>query len=321
MTAPLGWALFAAVVSGTAVALATSLLVRPTRRLAARVRPYTVASRTSLGRSADVLSVATPDAALSGGTIRRLFGPPVQALADRLGRVVDASGEERLLLKLRQAGLLVDVPVERRVQDYRVRQLGNAAAGAAIGVAVGLVIGGSPSEVLVAGALGFVVGVTRWRGRLDRCIDERRNRMRIELYTINQLLAMNVRIGGGVIQAVQRVVARGNGAVVDELAEVLRAHSTGLRAPEAFARMARLTPEPNAARTYRLLAAGAEFGADLADALLSLSEDIRDARREALKRTATRRRAAMLLPIIAILAPVMLLFIAAPLPSLIFGVR
>jgi hypothetical protein len=52
-----------------------------------------------------------------------------------------------------------------------------------------------------------------------------------------------------------------------------------------------------------------------------LSEDLRDARREDLRRVATKRRAAMLVPTIAILAPIMLLFIAAPLPSVIFGSR
>jgi len=88
---------------------------------------------------------------------------------------------------------------------------------------------------------------------------------------------------------------------------------------EALQFAARVTPEPHAARTYRLLASGAELGADLATGLRLLSEDIRGQRTEALKRAATRRRAAMLVPIIAILAPVMLLFIAAPLPSIIFG--
>ncbi|HMG27439.1 MAG TPA: hypothetical protein VKH36_11575, partial [Acidimicrobiia bacterium] len=59
----------------------------------------------------------------------------------------------------------------------------------------------------------------------------------------------------------------------------------------------------------------------LAGALGALSEDLRDARREDLRRVATKRRAAMLVPTIAILAPIMLLFIAAPLPSVIFGSR
>jgi hypothetical protein len=91
--------------------------------------------------------------------------------------------------------------------------------------------------------------------------------------------------------------------------------------PEAYRRGAEITPEPNAARTYNLFAAGTERGVDLGTALRSLSEDLRDARREELRRAATKRRAAMLIPTIAVLAPIMLLFIAAPLPTVIFGGR
>jgi Flp pilus assembly protein TadB len=145
--------------------------------------------------------------------------------------------------------------------------------------------------------------------------------MRLELYTVNQLLAMHVRTGAGPIQAVQRLVDRGVGAVVDEFAAVLTAVRRGTPEPAAFRRAAELTAEPAAARTYKLFAAGAERGVDLAAGLRALSEDLRDARREEIRKTATRRRAAMLVPTIAVLAPVMLLFIAAPLPSIVFGSR
>ena len=50
-------------------------------------------------------------------------------------------------------------------------------------------------------------------------------------------------------------------------------------------------------------------------------EGLRDDRREDLKKAATRRRAAMLVPIIALLAPVMLLFILAPIPRIVFGLH
>ena len=86
-------------------------------------------------------------------------------------------------------------------------------------------------------------------------------------------------------------------------------------------RIAESTPEPLAARTYKLLSSGSERGADLAKALLALSEDVRDQRRNEVRRNATKRQGAMLLPIIVCLAPVMLLFIAGPLPSIIFGAK
>jgi Flp pilus assembly protein TadB len=123
------------------------------------------------------------------------------------------------------------------------------------------------------------------------------------------------------VQAVRRIVERGDGAVVDELSDVLDMLRHGATEPAAFRRAADLTPEPAAARTYRLFATGVERGVDLADGLRSLSDDLRDARREEIRKTAVRRRAAMLVPTIAVLAPVMLLFIAAPLPSIVFGAR
>ena len=70
----------------------------------------------------------------------------------------------------------------------------------------------------------------------------------------------------------------------------------GVSEPDAFRRAAEVTPEPAAARTYKLFAAGAERGVDLADGLRALSEDLRDTRREEIRKTATKRRAAMLVP-------------------------
>ena len=312
---PDGRIALASILAGVTAAAAAGLIVRPTPRLAARVPPYTLITRSRLGRSADIPDLAG-EAWLSSGTFRRLFGPPVLALAGWLGGLLDARSDEGLRLLLRQAGYRNLSP-----EEYRVRQLGAAALGAAAGVTVGLFLVGSAAVVLVLGALGFIVGATRWRGRLDRGTALRRERLRVELYTVNQLLAMHIKTGGGPIQATQRIVARGSGVVVEELAEVLRMIAGGTSPQEAFARAAALTAEPQAARTYELLAAGTERGVDVAAALLAFSEDIRDDRREDLKKAATRRRAAMLVPIIALLAPVMLLFILAPIPRIVFGLH
>jgi pilus assembly protein TadC len=143
--------------------------------------------------------------------------------------------------------------------------------------------------------------------------------MRIEIYTIDQLLALRVRTGGGVVSAVQDLCARGAGEVVDDLSEALRLHRAGLPAAEAFQRIAAATPQPACSRTYLLLAAAEERGADLAPALLALADDVREERRDDFRRASTKRRAALLVPIIAVLAPVMLLFVGAPLPSLVLG--
>jgi Flp pilus assembly protein TadB len=243
------------------------------------------------------------------------------AAATRIGRLLEQSSDEVVSLRLRQSGLFDHVGEEERLGVYRLRQLGAIGASLGAGALMAVMMRLPTVRALSVVALALVVGATRQRGRLDRAIEARRIRMRIEIYTVNQLLAMRVRTGGGVVHAVSQLIGRGRGDVVGELAEVLRLHRAGLKASEAFLRAARLTPEPACARTYALLAAADERGADLAGGLLELSEDVREARREAMRRAATKRRAAMLVPIIGILAPVMLLFIGAPLPQLVLNWR
>lgn len=311
-------ALLPALFTGIAVAMVARLVIPPRRGLASRVRPYSVVGRASLGKPVD--SVEPAAGTLSGTTLQRLFGPPVQSLARMLGRVLETGGEEALLLRLRQTDLLQDIPEASRAQEYRIRQLAASVLGVAGGGVVGLVVFGSAGAALGLAFVGFVVGATRWRGRVDSAIEERSERARIELYTVNQLLAMRTRAGGGVIQAVQLVAERGQGVVAGDLRHVLRLHRGGMGVTAAFRRMAEITPEPYAARTYRLLGGAEERGTDLGKALLALSVDVREARRDTLRRQATKRRAAMLIPIIGIMAPVMLLFIVAPVTRIVFGI-
>jgi len=306
----------AAASTGLLFAGLAGLIVRPTPRLAPRVRPYTIVARAGLGRSADVMAAARPSSTVTGGTIRSIFGPPVVALARRIGRLVESRSEEHLRLRFLHGGFF-----DMTVEEYRVKALGQAVLFTGAGVVLGAVLLRSPGLTLLFGMCGFTFGATRWKGRVDRAVVERTERIRLELYTVNQLLAIHIRTGAGPVQATQRVVDRGAGVMVDELDAVLVWIRSGMPEPDAYRRAAELTPEPNAARTYNLFAAGAERGVDLGTALRSLSEDLRDARREELRRAATRRRAAMLIPTIAVLAPIMLLFIAAPLPTVIFGGR
>jgi Flp pilus assembly protein TadB len=303
-------ALVAAVGIGAGASAGAALLVPPTPRLAPRVRPYNVTARRDLGH------LDLPGAPSAAGLWAGLFGPPLRAAVARAARRLEPRADDRIERLLRQAGEHARTP-----DEYRVRQLGEGVVGAVLGgAAAGLVLH-APLVALLAGVAGFVVGSTRPRRRLERAVEARATQMRRELYTVNHLLAMHVRTGAGPMQAVQRLVARGHGAVVGELRHALTWIRSGMGEAAAFRRAAELTSEPSAARTYQLLAAGVERGVDLAGGMLALSEDIRDARREQLHKDAVRRRAAMLVPTIGILAPIMLLFIAAPLPSIVLGQR
>ena len=294
-----------------ALSAAARLFVPPTARLAPRVRPYVVAGRSALGCPPALLD---PDVdAGPGGSLVRLFGPLLGASAPgRPPRRIAVRCAPRASPRAGGSGGV-------SVDEHRVRQVSQGAVAAVVGGAAAAIVLRAPVGTLaVAMGAGFW-GVTRARAAVDRLIRQRAERIRLELPTINQLLALHVRTGAGPMQAVQRVVARGHGVVVDELETALRRSRAGGRESDAFRSIASLTPEPSAARTYELFAVAVERGADLAEGLLALGDQLREARREEVRKQAVRRRAAMLLPTIGILAPIMLLFIAAPLPSIVLG--
>lgn len=309
-------AMLGALGAGVSVTAASWLAIQPYRRLAPRLRPYTGLARIRLARSYDVRGQARRRA--GGSALVDLFGPIVDSVVDRLSSLVGASDDERLALRLRQAGLYPGLDPADRTREFRVRSLGRAALlGIGLG-ALGMAFGGTRSMVVLGGC-GLVLGAARARGRVTSAITERRERVRAELYTLNQLIALRTRVGGGVIDALRHLVERANGVFVDEVAEVLRLHATGVPMAEALRRAAHLTAEPEAARTYTVLATAQDRGADLGEALLDLSVDLRNQRRDDLRRQAASRRLWLVVPIVLILAPVLLLFIGAPVPTLIFG--
>ncbi len=314
-----GWVLLTAALTAIAASAAVHTVVRPTVRLSGRLRPYSAVSRSMLGSSTLLLRWETSTGFAKRMGLGRLLGPPLTALAGRVGSFIEATSEERLVIKIRQSGLFTNTNGAARLQEYRIRQFTTAVAGAAAASALGLFLARPTLLVLILAVTGFVGGAAYWRSRIDRAIEARRTRMEIELYTVNQQLALRVRIGGGVIAAVRQLVGRSRGAVVEELREAMRLIQGGMPASKSFDRLADLTPEPQAARLYQLLATSEERGSDLAEALLSMSEDIREDRREAMRRLATKRRAAMLIPIVGLMAPIIILFVGAPLPWIVFG--
>ena len=313
-----GLAIAAIAASVTFAVVGVALVVRPLRRLGPRVRPYTAATRVELGLTPDISS-RTGLPAASDGAWHRLVLRSIFHGLDRLASVLVFIDEDSLALRLRQSGLYPGLDESRRTQAYRMGALGRMVLFTSGLTALALFTNGSTTRVLFFGAAGALLGGFLTRSRVGGAVRRRRESIRAELYTINQLVAMYTRVGGGAFEAIRYVVERARGVAVDEMAEVVQLHERGWSLREALERAERLTPEPEAARTYRLVATSQEQGSDLAEALLGLSKDLRAERRDDLRRQAAKRRIMMVIPVVVILAPVTLLFMAAPIPSIVFG--
>lgn len=297
-----GVTLLAATAAALAVGLLSRAILRPLPRLAPRLAPYSARARAQLGTT-------MPQRAVGPTSV---WGPLVAALANALAGVVDASSAEATALRLRQAGFAMDV------DDYRNRQLAWTVGGLAGGGALAVVLRAGPVMVFVLMAVGAVFSLARWRSQVDRRIDARRTTMRAEAPMMCQLLAVWLQTGDTAIGALERLVGRTVGVTTTELASAASLIRGGSLAPEVLERLARECAEPSTARLYRLYAATWSAGGD-PTALLALANDLRAARRQDLERTMARRRTLMVIPLVLVLGPIMILFIVAPIPSLIFG--
>ncbi len=161
---------FLAIASTITFAAATAwVLVRPYRSLAGRVRPYATVSRVRLTRAADVRGTAQGGPTFGDATLRRLFAPIVDRVLTSFGRLIATSNTERLMLRLRQAGLYPDLGEVERVQEFRTRSFVRAVGWAALFGLLGLLIRG-PLYMVLFGTLGFVFGVLNARGRIDKAV-------------------------------------------------------------------------------------------------------------------------------------------------------
>jgi Flp pilus assembly protein TadB len=264
--------LVAALLTGITAASITVLVAPPTRRLGPRLAPYAQRARALIGHNADAsVVVPPPQPAVTG-----VFGPIAAAGAQRLSGLLDRGGDDEIAHRLRQAGRRDLTP-----DQYRSRQLAGAVRGLVIFVAVGLVAAPSGPTVVLAAVLGVIWGTSRWRTGIDRAIARRREQMRAELYTTAQILAIDIRANVAPLVAVDHLVARGGGAVTDELGDAIDWIGDGATARDAFERLAHATPEPAAARLYRLLATSdVGAGETLAGALRHTANDLRAQRRE-----------------------------------------
>ncbi|MDQ6724974.1 MAG: type II secretion system F family protein [Actinomycetota bacterium] len=307
-----------ALCAALAVGCAVMAVARPPRRLGPRVHDYTLVARSKLGSGPGVLSLTRPPASATGALVR-VLGPMLDEAARRLGRLLGIYDDELLALELRRAGIRGMSPKRYRKQQLLIGVAG-AVGGIALGALCGASLGGSPTPFAVLGGFcGFAAGATWRTGELGRRVKERQERMRGELFSLCQVLAIYARATPNLLSITEAVAERSRGQLAEEMREVLRRIEAGTAAEAAFFEAARLTAEPAAGRLYRTMATAARSGGDIADALLAQSGDIRDAQREEIKQSAIKRRGAMLAPLLLLLAPTMLLFIVAAFPRILLG--
>ena len=234
---------------------------------------------------------------------------PVHDLARRLDRVV--AGSSGIRRRLEQLGS------EQTVEQLRVEQVTWGLVAAAAAIALLLLrssVAGYPGTLAVVVLVGTaasagVVGRDRWLGHQ---VARRRSRMREELPTIAELLALAVAAGEGTTAALERVVRVARGELVAELQRALgemRAGSSLVTALEATAVRVDL---PELSRFIDGIVVAVDRGTPLSAVLQAQASDLRESQRRELIESGGRRDIYMMVPVVFLVLPLSVLFALFP---------
>lgn len=288
-------------VGGAALVLsAAPRLRRPA--LARRLTPYLGA----LGPRRSALLHGAPGPAGILGALR----PLAEAMGSRLPRMLGDDGRD-VAERLAAAGSPLDTSA------FRAEQATWALAGLAAGVGLALVVtaaGRPPAPVaalVVCGAFGAAGAAARDRA-LTRAVGRRRARARAELPTLVDLVCLAVTAGESLRGALDLVATSGTGPLCVELRIALRQARAGQPLSDALVQRARIIGLAPFDRFVAAVLASQERGMPLADALRAMAFDTREAEKRNVLEAAGRKQVAMLVPVIALVLPIAVVFAFFP---------
>jgi tight adherence protein C len=243
-----------------------------------------------------------------------------------------ASGATALLqTALRDAGarlhrLLGSIDVDARIDasgwncsvaDFRAQEAAWALGSAGGAIAFGMLLVGAGRAIsapaIGMAALVFAVGGVLWRERaLDRAVASRRAAMLAELPTAVDLVCLAITAGESLRGAIDIVARGGSGPLARELRGVLRSARSGEPLADALAAAARRIGLAPFDRFVDSVTAAQQRGVPLADALHALAADVREGRKRDLLEAAGRKQVSMLMPVVALILPVAIVFAFYP---------
>jgi tight adherence protein C len=265
------------------------------RSLVERIGPY-------VPRGAATGSRTTPGA-LSVGSLRDVVGPLAASVGGRFARI--AGVDEPLAVRLERVHDATDVAT------FRVRQLGWAVTGLAVGAAGSAALVVPPALGLAASVAGAALGFLLVEHRLASRSTAWQHRVLLELPVVAEQLGMLLSAGFSLGGAINRLAARGTGAVGRDLGRVAGRVRQGLSEVDALREWAALVDVDAVDRLVSVLALDREAG----DLGRLIGEEARAIRRDVHRRlveTMERRAQQVWIPVtVATLLPGVL-FMAVP---------
>lgn len=266
--------------------------------LAQRVSPYLFSGHTPF-----VITPSVPARSL----IPRWLTSIAQGLGEHLARLTRGESSIQKRLDVLGGG--------KSHEEFRLEQvvwgLASAAASLIVIVVRGIAAGDLVSSTILI-ALAGVGGVLARDQALTRAVHGRTERLRAELPTVVEMLAMAVGAGASLTSAVERVRAVGHGVMADELGRVVDDTRVGLPLAPALQQMAARNDLSEVSRFVDAVVVAVERGTPLSDVLAAQAGDAREAGRRALIEAGGRKEIGMMIPVVFMVLPLSVLFVLFP---------
>lgn len=303
MSSELAWA----VVAGTALGVGLIIVLRSLPAMnrpsfEERVAPVLRAS----GHDVELFPSSRPLVSLN--VVQRIFGPVLREFLKQLERF--SANAEPLGRRLDQANARIGV------SEYRLQQIGCAAAGALVAVAANTVafMGGSfhglfaVVSIVVLTFLGFALRDNMLSGQIKR----RQARMLSEFPTIAEMIALAVSAGESAPGAFERVSRLSQGEMNGELRRVLAQTRSGTSFSQSLRQMSLRVQSPPISRFLDGIIVAIERGTPLADVMHAQAQDVRDLGKRELMETAGKKELSMLVPVVFGILPLTVIFAIFP---------
>lgn len=270
--------------------------------LASRMHPYMV----SLAPRSSRLLVAGGIGTGVGGA----FGLLTHDLGQRLHRLL-GDDSKALSARIDAAGLSVTP------SQFRTEQAVWGLGGFFVGLVMAVLAAASgrslslPMVLIAAGSFG-VCGVLMRDRKLDRILNTRRIAMLAELPTVADLVCLAVTAGESLRGAIELVATEGQGPLAGELRAVLRDTRSGRPIADALSERSQRAGLAPFTRFSDSVLAASERGMPLAESLRALSSDVRDSQKYDVIESAGRKQITMLVPVVALILPVAIVFAFFP---------
>ena len=264
------------------------------RSLVERLRPYSPGAAEAGAGGGGVLSVSS---------FREVVGPLSTAVGERLAKLVGIG--EALAVRLER------IHADTEPTEFRVRQLGWALVGFALGSVVALGFGLPPAVGLLFVLGGPILAFLLLEQQLAARSASWQRRVFLELPVVAEQLGMLLSAGYSLGAGLNRMAARGHGAVGRDLTRVVGRVRQGLSEVDALREWAALIDVDAVERLVAVLALNREAG-DLGRLISEEARSIRrDVQRELIE-TIERRTEQVWIPVtVATLLPGVL-FLAVP---------